>query len=226
MPVNRCPQHESNPEPILIALRQTGIGLALGVAPTLLILASIMQPVALAQAQSKIPVLGVCDVLRGLDGWRGKNVVIVGLAEYTFDGTFLGDQCEPDGRVLLQGHKWVSLVAVARNNTHDQARVEFPVSDEILQQKAHALGMPTESGVGRVGPAHDASASPTQQPLMNLGPRWIAVYGQLESPVRLVAHQPPAGPRGTNVAGNGYGANGSVAAQICVVADRDLRVRP
>ena len=55
-----------------------------------------------ATAES-IPVLTVCEALRDLKLYNGKDVMIVGRSAWTFEGTFLSEHCEPDGRTMVQG---------------------------------------------------------------------------------------------------------------------------
>src|ERR1700678_3227061 len=51
------------------------------------------------------PVLAVCEALHDLKLYNGKDVVIVGRFGGTFDGTFLTEDCEPDGRIRVQGNR-------------------------------------------------------------------------------------------------------------------------
>lgn len=58
-----------------------------------------------AQEHATVPVVTVCEVLRGLDVYRGRSVIVVGNAYWTLDGTFMDGKCEPENLVLLQGHR-------------------------------------------------------------------------------------------------------------------------
>src|SRR5262249_15115875 len=52
-----------------------------------------------AQPQSRptVPVLTLCEALRDLNLYRGKQVAIVARSVWTFEGTFLSGKCEADG---------------------------------------------------------------------------------------------------------------------------------
>lgn len=54
-------------------------------------------------AAQDIPVLTVCEALHELPEHNGKNVIVVGRSFYTFEGTFMNEECEVDGRTTIQG---------------------------------------------------------------------------------------------------------------------------
>jgi hypothetical protein len=148
----------------------------------------------LAIAVGEPPVLSVCEVLQRLSACRGKVVVVVARAGWTFEGTFAHERCAPDDHIFIQGHRWLSMLQV-RGPDH---KGQMPVEDAILRAKLQHLRTLAEAD-GDYG-------------------AWVAMYGRIESPPRLKPHRPPVGWKGRNRPGNGYGANGSVPARITVLA--------
>jgi hypothetical protein len=94
---------------------------------------------ACAQNEAPAPVLTVCEALHGLNTCRGSKVVIVGEAGYTFEGTFMEQSCEPDGRIPIQGNRWLSMIAISETGASGVNRGTFPIDDELLYQKLAAL---------------------------------------------------------------------------------------
>ena len=150
------------------------------------------------------PVLTVCEALRDIKTYNGKDVAIVGLAGWTFEGTFLSERCEPDGYVQVAGHRWLSMIALAGGG-----QVEPPVNlnEELLLRKLAEVQKTTERGPGE-GP---------------LAAHWMVAQGRLVSPSKLISPRPTGG---RNKAGNGFGANGSVPARLDLTSSRGLGGRP
>jgi hypothetical protein len=162
-------------------------------------------------------VLTVCDILRNIVTRRGKEVVIVALSGFTFEGTFLGEQCDSDAHVMIEGHKWLGMIAVNWGDAAPETAA-FPIEDAILRRKQRDLSQ--AEGTHTPTTANDASVPPSPRNAgITLRPHWIAVYGRMESPNRP---EPPRISGSTRSSGNGYRANGSVPAQIRVKAYRSL----
>ena len=49
----------------------------------------------IAAAHDPIPVLTVCEALRGLSKHNGKEVIIVGRSFWTFEGSFINEEFFP-----------------------------------------------------------------------------------------------------------------------------------
>ena len=159
-----------------------------------------------------------CEALRDLDLYRGKQVVVVARAGWTFEGTFLSGKCEADGRITIQGASWVSMIAVDWNDPKEHQKA-FPVDEVTIRRKLVALK-------AEIDGEQDASARrqpPDSQPrAINVDSHWVAVFGVLNSPSRLRPPRPGRGPSKRNIPGNGYGANGSVPANILISAEKAL----
>ena len=169
-------------------------------------------PITRAQESAAPQVLTVCEALRGIDLYRGKVVVIVGRSNYTFEGPFMHEKCDPDDRILIQGHRWLSAIAVGAEKpaVPDQA---FPVGEDILREKLRQLS----------DYHSDAQGSMVKEEVRTIAfASWVAVYGTLESPAKLKPHMPPNKSNSRNTPGNGYGANGSVPAMILVIRSKDV----
>jgi hypothetical protein len=167
---------------------------------------------AYAQESSVVPVLSVCEALRGLELYRGKTVVIVARAGITFEGSFMDEQCEADARILIQGHRWPSMIQLS-SSPDKAARAEvFPVDEALLRAKLTQISSLTEPV-----PQVPSTAAPTASPgvqAVDSRYTWVAAYGRIECPARLKQHLRPSRSYPHNFVGNGYGANGSVPARI------------
>src|SRR5260370_28702890 len=89
----------------------------------------------LAQESALPPVLTICEALRNFDMYRGKDVVIVGRCEFTFEGAFMSEKCEADDRILIQGHRWLSMIAFGPTEKRTEPLKAFPVDEAILREK-------------------------------------------------------------------------------------------
>ncbi len=90
-------------------------------------------PGACAQESPLIPVLSVCDALRSLELYRGKSVVIVARSGMTFEGSFMDEPCEPDARILIQGHRWPSMIQLVSGSSDAPLLGAFPVDEAMLR---------------------------------------------------------------------------------------------
>jgi hypothetical protein len=177
-------------------------------------------PATLAQETTIPKVLTVCEALRDLNLYTGKVVVIVGHSGFTFDGTFMHEKCDPDDRILIQGHRWLSMIAVGAEKPAEQNKT-FPVDEGILREKLSQLNE-------YLSDAQESKPNDRGTTITMSMSAWVAVYGTLQSPTRLKPHKPPSASNSHNTPGNGYGANGSVPAMILVVSSKAVppRVSP
>jgi len=155
-------------------------------------------------AAQDIPVLTVCDALHELPKHNGKNVIVVGRSFYTFEGTFLNEECEVDGRTSIQGERWLSMIAFGSRGSSESKTIDW--NTETLNEKLKQVQKTTRL------------SSPRASAFIE---RWIAVYGRLEAPQTL---RPPSGSGSRSRAGNGYGANGSVPARLHTIAEYEFPV--
>src|SRR5450755_4313167 len=81
------------------------------------------------------PVLTVCEALRDLKLYNGKDVMIVGRSAWTFEGTFLSEHCEPDGRTMVQGNRWLSAIYVSGEDQQSRTQPSVHFDEELLRQK-------------------------------------------------------------------------------------------
>ncbi len=163
--------------------------------------------VCYAQRPVPVPILTVCEALRSLDAYRGRPVVVVGHTGFTFEGVFMSEPCEPDDRILIHGRRWVSMMQVGSLQPakySEKTDPDFPVEEVLLWRKLRDV-IGYTAPTGRESTAR-TSASGTGQDLWG---NWDAIYGRIDSPVRLVQQRLPLG-----YSGNGYGANGTVPAMI------------
>ncbi len=180
------------------------------------LLAACLTAVLAAQPRHSpnIPVLTVCELLRNLNHYRGKDVVLVGVAGWTFDGGFFDEPCEPGHRVFIQGHRWLSMVGWVSRGFSDQVPVdERTILDKLLQVRGYA-------DIANHCPAPTVSSNRNSAEVCTwfLGDV-VAVYGRIESPARL---RPQRFPNNRNVPGNAFGANGTVPARILATASKTL----
>jgi len=151
--------------------------------------------------------------------YRGKDVVIVGYYGSTFEGPFMGEKCEADGCILIQGHRWLSIIAIDHTEKTTQMQVSFPVDEAILREK-----------LGQVNGYHATVQGNEPPEILIVGGQvhvlrsegWDAVYGRLDSPARLKPSVSWSASRSRNTSGNGYGANGTVPVRILVINSKPL----
>ncbi len=146
--------------------------------------------------------LTVCEALHNLAEYNGKDVVIVGISGYTFEGNFMDEGCGPDGRTLIQEHWWLSMIYLREGRP---ANVSF--DKDLVRRKLEDLMR---------------QAGTSNQPTGPFAPKWVALYGRLVSPVKLRPFSPSLNPKMKSISGNGFGANGSVPAELLVHAELDL----
>ncbi len=166
---------------------------------------------------SSIPILSVCELLEKVETYRAKPVVVVGEEGWTFEGTFLAGRCAPDGYLRIQGHRWLSLLAVWSTQSFWNGVAQFPVDKQTLRHKLRQIRD------ARIDASSSASAERVRGGESDgESGDWVALYGRIETPARLKPHRPPRRPGGRNVRGNGYGANGSVPARVIVFSQKML----
>jgi hypothetical protein len=165
---------------------------------------------------SSPPVLTVCEALRNVKLYNGKDVVIVGRSAMTFEGAFLSEECEPDGRMMVQGSLWLSAIYVSAEDQQSRRQNIFRFDEELLRQKLGVVQRTTHL-------TSEQKSIPESNPFAD---RWMAILGQLVSPATLLPHRPPGGSQTKNTPGNGYGANGAVPAKLVPRATYQLPSRP
>jgi len=171
---------------------------------------------AIAQAPGSlaVPVLTVCEALRDIGPYAGKDVVIVGHSNWTFDGSFMHEKCEPDDPIVIHGHRWLTLIALTRADVPARATDFFPVDESVLREKLSHLS--DYKNAERKG-SHEQGSDVRGAGRVSLSGTWVAAYGRLESTSNLKEPVPPTASNPRNTPGNGYGANGSVPARLLVV---------
>jgi len=166
-------------------------------------------------AHESIPVLTVCEALSDLKTYNGKEVVIVGRSAWTFEGTFLSENCETDGHIAIQGNRWLSMIFLAGEGRPSGRQTGFRFDEELLRQKLAEVRQTTR-----------LTSEPKPTSKSNLfSDRWVAILGRLVSPPMLLPHRPPGDSQTKNVPGNGFGANGSVPAKVIQLEIYDLSER-
>jgi hypothetical protein len=165
-----------------------------------------------AQETPAPPVLTVCEALRNFNLYRGKDVVIVGSYGWTFEGNFMHEKCDPDDLILIQGHRWLSMIAVWPTDKSAEVQSTFPVDEAILRKKLSEVNdyHVTVQGI-----------SPPEIFTLRMG-GWDAVYGRLDSPAKLKPYVSRGASNPRNIPGTGYGANGTVPVRILVVRQKSL----
>ena len=140
-----------------------------------------------ARGSPAIPVLSVCETLRSLELYRGRTVVIVARSGTTFEGSFMDEQCETDARILIQGHRWLSMIQLFSASDSATQSGAFPVEEALLRAKLSEVKSHTEPV--QQDPSLPAATAGAQA--SDFRDRWVAVYGQIECPARLKPHVPP-----------------------------------
>jgi len=139
-------------------------------------------------------------------------VVIVGRSAWTFEGIFLSEDCEPDGRTMVQGNRWLSAIYISAEDEQSRRHNIFQFDEELLRQKLAVVQRTTHL-------KSEQKSIPKSNPFAD---RWVAILGRLVSPATLLPHRPPKGSQTKNVPGNGFGANGSVPAKLVLLATYKL----
>jgi hypothetical protein len=139
------------------------------------------------------PVLTVCEAVQNLRTYRGTNVVVVGLAGWTIEGGFLTQRCP-----TRQDPSATGLIALKYDGVGSLPPPGFEAYHDSLIIK---LREARQSTAINGSSEHAISASA----------RWLAVYGRLDGPQIF---RPPRKHGDRMHPGNGFGANGSVPAQL------------
>ena len=172
-----------------------------------------------APASPAPPVLSVCEALRDIGLYAGKDVVIVGYSGWTFEGSFMHEKCESDDRITIQGHRWPSMIELDRTEPLARATEPFPVEEPVLREKLSHLD-DYKSAERKAKPGADSEVGRAGR--LSLSGSWVAAYGRIQSPSKLEAPVPPTTSKPRNIAGNGYGVNGSVPARLVVIKSIDV----
>jgi hypothetical protein len=162
-----------------------------------------------------VPVLTVCEALRNLKTYNGKDVVLVGRAAWTFEGTFLSEECEPDRHIMVQGNRWLSVIYLASDGQPLGRPIGFQFDEEPVRRKLLEVQRTTRL---------TSEPKPTSKS-NQFADRWMAVLGRLVSPPALIPGQPVKNSQSKNTPGNGFGANGSVPAKVIKIMTYDLSAR-
>ena len=170
------------------------------------------------KGQQALPVITVCEALEHIALYRDKNVVVVGLSNWTFEGSFIHERCESDGRILVQGYRWPSAIELSHAAPASETSESFPVDEAVLRAKVARLSDYHGSASDAVARRQDSTVNGIAK-AMTSG-EWIAAYGKLESPAKLRQPIPPSTDNARNTPGNGYGANGSVPARLLLITSR------
>ena len=174
----------------------------------------------LGQQNPSIPLLTVCEVLRDLPHYRDRNVVVVARSSgWTFEGNFMDEKCEPDGKIRVQGQRWLSMIAINEAPEGLKSR-SFPITKEAVWQTLSLLPSDLRITPKPRSPSGSSGAKPSI--VVFRSPHWVAFYGRIQSPSRLRPHRPPTARDRRNRPGNGFGANGTVPAAILVFSEKDL----
>jgi len=111
----------------------------------------------------------------------------------------MNETCHADGTTLVQGQRWLSMIYLSSDSRQPDNANSVRWDYGSLNHKLEQVQRTTHLESSRTSPLAD---------------RWSAVYGRLEAPLRL--HPPSrSGPRRRS--GNGYGASGSVPAQLHIM---------
>lgn len=184
-PQCRLPIALSRCYPVLVVIRSYAVAVV-----------ALLLPIAAAQ---QIPVLTVCEALHELPKHNGKLIIVVGRSFFSFEGSFMNEECEPDGRTTVQGRKWLSMIAFGPRDSREPIDVRW--DPDVLTEKLRQVQQTTRL------------QSPNSSPSIE---RWTAVYGRLEAPQEL---RTPSSSGRRYRAGNGYGANGTVPAQLHTITE-------
>jgi hypothetical protein len=161
------------------------------------------------QPRSSVPkVMSVCEILQDLRRWSGKDVIIIASMSVTFEGAVLHGSCRGSDAVFLDGEEWPTMIALAASGAIPERTI--PIDEETLLQKKRSIDVRE----GRASPEQRDSGI-QEKGSIQFGPVWVAMYGRIVTPQRLIA---PTKQR----PGNGYGINGSLPAQLRIAGERQL----
>ena len=163
-----------------------------------------------------LPVLTVCEALRDLKAYRDKDVVIVARSVYTFEGTFLNEDCAEDGKIVLQGHRWPSEIYRGGDGRPPTNKSEYKFDEDLLRRKLLQVKRTTSL-------TSDEKLRRDKNPFADY---WTAVVGRLVSPPVLIPHRPPSVSQSKNRPGNGFGPNGAVPAAVIYWGAYDFSTHP
>jgi len=157
---------------------------------------------AASDEQATIPVLTVCQALRGANQYSGQTVIVVGRAVDAAEGGWIDEGC---GLVLAFGDR---KFPAAISTSYD--------ADETAAPPALPKGFKWDKRAIERALAEVQTTSHLQAKTS-----WCAVYGRLEvNPVRQIDLG-----NGRSVQTVGYGHGGGAAAQLVGPADGVLRLK-
>jgi hypothetical protein len=114
----------------------------------------------------------------------------------------MDQKCGIGDTTIVAGKRWLSIIAIGSEAPDRAIAIHWDAN--ALKQKLTQVQKTTKAQA-TTGSVPDG--------------RWTAIYGLLEAPRNL---RPPSGSRATYRAGNGYGANGSVAARLNFIEGYDF----
>jgi hypothetical protein len=79
-----------------------------------------------------VPVIGVCEALHNLPKYNGK-LVVVGFVGFTFEGSFMDEQCGLGDTTMMDGKQWLSMIAIGSTKHDDTAAIQW--DEDALKQK-------------------------------------------------------------------------------------------
>lgn len=162
------------------------------------------------------PVLTVCEALQDLKAYRDKDVVIVARSVYTFEGTFLNEDCAEDGKIVIQGHRWPSRIYRGGDGRPPANKSGFKFDEDLLRRKLLQVKRTTSL----------KSDEKLRQAWNPFADHWTAVVGRLVSPPVLISHRPASASQSKSRPGNGFGPNGAVPAAVIYWGAFDFSTQP
>lgn len=155
----------------------------------------------LRAASEEIPVLSVCEVLKDLDRYEGKSVIVVGRSSATDEGSWLTEGCAL--KVVRGTREFGAQISttyvVSDFAPPPQLPHDFRWDKRLVRRKLEHVKLTTARG------AYD---------------QWAAMFGRLETrlPRRLFG-------RNSEAYANGFGHMSASPAQLVSPADGYLRIR-
>ena len=111
------------------------------------------------------------------------------------------------------------MIELGRAEPLARATEPFPVEEPVLREKLGHLE-DYKSAERKAKPRADSEVGRAGR--LSLSGSWVAAYGTIQSPSKLEAPVPPTISNPRNIAGNGYGVNGSVPARLLVIKSIDV----